>query len=230
MNNLIIGLLLLYLIYTILCNSVESFDLYQSYKYPYCESCTTDNNEIKCNNCIMYLAQHGIKQPTNTYYKKVFGSKKKLLKECQSDSKCKIVDYDSHNNVGYLSTKQLNENCLFKQSSDKYIHFTKLSTKMQNINSNLNKLREKRLETDTTSETDVDTAPTQPSTNIANTTSSDKILNCPAIPKCPTIPKWPEMPKCPEIPKCPEMPKCPEIPRPRGISRIVKRKRCRKKQ
>ena len=222
MNNLIIGLLLLYLIYSILCNSIESFDLYQPYKYPSCESCTTDSNEIKCINCKMYLAQNGIKQPTNTYYKKVTGSKKRSLKVCQEEPECKIVDYDTHNNMGYLSKKKLNDDCLFKQSSDKYIHFTKLSTKMQNINSTLNKLPIVNEDIDIDDE-DID-IDDEESKLTEQTQPVEKPT--PVDPPKPSDPKL----KYQEIFKCPEIPKCPDIPRPRGISRIVKRKRCRKKQ
>ena len=74
MNNLILGILLLYLIFIILQNSCEGFELWQYYKYPYCGKCNVSNNEFDCNNCVIYDAVDGFKQNNNTYYKKILSS------------------------------------------------------------------------------------------------------------------------------------------------------------
>ena len=135
MNNLILGILVLYLIFIILHNSIEGFKLWQYYKYPYCGKCNVSNNEFDCKNCVIYDAVDGFKQNSNTYYKIIKGSKRQALKFCQKDTECKSIDYDNLNAKAYLSKKNIPQSCLLQQTTNKFTHFSKPSN-LKNIQVN----------------------------------------------------------------------------------------------
>ena len=125
MKNLLIGLLILFLINYILINCNEKFNLYEEYIYPLCGKSNLTENEIILDKCFKFKAINGFKQPPETYYKQINGSKSQCLELCQKDEECNSIDYDNINKIGYLSKKSLNQSCMFKQSSNKYTHFSK---------------------------------------------------------------------------------------------------------
>ena len=233
MNNLILGILLLYLIFIILQNSCEGFELWQYYKYPYCGKCNVSNNEFDCNNCVIYDAVDGFKQNSNTYYKVIKGSKRQSLKFCQKDPECKSIDYDNLNAKAYLSKKNIPQSCLLQQTTNKFTHFSKpanqknIQVDHKTINNITNLYKSDNINQE------------QPNKQLPK---QNEPVQLPKQNEPVQLPKQNEpvqQPQpndtikhniiCPQIPKCPEMPKCPEIPKSRGFSKIVKVKRCKKR-
>ena len=133
MTNIIIPFLILYIFYITICPSLESFtNLYKKYKYPYCRNCEKKNNVISCKDCITFDAINGIKQPSDSYYKSIKTTKRKCIKYCDEDNKCRVADYNTKSNICNLSNVNLQPDCLLYQSSDKYIHYTKTNETPQN--------------------------------------------------------------------------------------------------
>ena len=113
MTNIIISFLILYIFYISICPSLESFtNLYKKYKFPYCRNCEKNNNTISCKDCITFDAINGIKQPSDSYYKSIKTTKRKCIKYCDEDDKCKVVDYNTKSNICNLSNVNLQPDCL----------------------------------------------------------------------------------------------------------------------
>ena len=231
MNNLILGILLLYLIFIILQNSIEGFELWQYYKYPYCGKCNVSNNEFDCKNCVIYDAVDGFKQNSNTYYKIIKGSKRQALKFCQKDTECKSIDYDNLNAKAYLSKKNIPQSCLLQQTTNKFTHFSKPSN-LKNIQvnhktiTNINNLSNKSENLDQKQEQPNEQKQEQPNEQKQEQPNEQKQQHNQQM----------QLNKQTQQPNtighniiCPQIPKCPEIPKSRGFSKIVKVKRCKKR-